>query len=186
MAYQKLNYAQALTVIKSDTVRIPDPNSLILSLANETGDFTVKDTVTVAAGGLLTAGIQQNAIIYCPADKKCWYVVDIIDDTTLEIKGDDQNGSAGAVFQIYNRAAEGCNLYTGGFLSGNPGPTNKAYGGDLTVVMAEMNHSWTVADDVTGLSPITFFNVEPAQYHPINVLMVRKTGTDVENIVALW
>ena len=83
MAYQKLNYAQALRVITSDTVRIPDPNSLILSLANETGDFTTKDQVTVAAGGLLTAGIQQNAIIYCPADKKCWYVVDIIDDTTL-------------------------------------------------------------------------------------------------------
>lgn len=184
MAYQKLNYGQSLLVIKSDTVRIPDPNSLILAYANETGDFTTAAEVTVAGATFLSAGIQNGAIIYCPADKKCWNVLKVIDDTTLSIKGDDATGSAGAVFQIYNRQAEACNLYTGGFVSGTPGHT--AQGGDLSVVMAEMNHSWTTADDVSGLSPMIFENCIPGSYHPINVLMVRKTGTTIENIIALW
>jgi hypothetical protein len=184
MAYQKLNYGQSLLVIKSDTVRIPDPNSLILAYANETGDFTTVNQVTVAGATFLSAGIQNGAIIYCPADKKCWNVIKVIDDTTLEIKGDSPNGSAGAVFQIYNRAAEACNLYTGGFKSQTPG--SPIEGGDLAVVMAEMNHSWTMADDVQGLQPMLFENCIPGSYHPINVIMVRRTKTTIENIIALW
>jgi len=185
MAYQKLNYAQALAVIPSDEVRIPDPNSLILSLANETGDFTKADLATVASGGLEAAGINPGAIVYNTTDGEAYWVLEVIDDQNIRLSG-GATGSAGAVFNIYNRQAEACNLYTGGFVSGNVGPTNPAIGGDLTVVMAEQNHSWTQADDVTGMSPITYKNVIPGHYHPINVIMVRKTGTTVENIVALW
>lgn len=184
MAYQKLNYGQSLLVIKSDTVRIPDPNSLILAYANETGDFTTANQVTVAGATFLSAGIQNGAIVYCPADKKCWNVVKVIDDTTLELYGDFPTGSAAAVFQIYNRAAEACNLYTGGFFAGTPGGTVE--GGDLSVVMAEMNHSWPTADDVSGLSPMIFENCIPGSYHHINVIMVRRTRTTIENIIALW
>lgn len=186
MAYQKLNYAQSLQVIKSDTVRIPDPNSLIVAYANETGDFTTVNQVYVVGATFLSAGIQNGAIVYCPADKKCWNVVKVIDDNTLELQGDYPNGSAGAVFQIYNRAAEACNLYTGGFLDGQAGPTNPVEGGDLSVVLAEQNHSWTTTDDIQGFTPMVFENCIPGSYHPINVIMVRRTRTTIENIIALW
>ena len=140
MAYQKLNYAQALAVIPSDDVRIPDPNSLILSLANETGDFTKADLATIASGGLEAAGINPGAIVYNTTDGEAYWVVEVIDDQNIRLSG-GAIGTAGAMFNIYNRQAEACNLYTGGLLTGNPGPTNPAVGGDLTVVMAEQNHS---------------------------------------------
>ena len=60
MPYQKLQVSQALPVIVSDTVHIPDPTTEVLT---GTADFTGSTLVDVGTT-FLTAGIQLNAIVY--------------------------------------------------------------------------------------------------------------------------
>ena len=62
MAYQKLQALQALSVIPSDTVRIPDPSTVVV-LDTATGatvglgDFSVLNTLTEVGTKFTEAGI---------------------------------------------------------------------------------------------------------------------------------
>ena len=62
MAYQKLQAGQALAVIPSDTISIPDPSVPVVKVGP--ANFTVAGTLTAAGTTFLSSGISNEAIVY--------------------------------------------------------------------------------------------------------------------------
>ena len=171
MSYLKLQVSQGLAVIPSDTVRIPNPDTLVLS--KETGDFTVANEVTVPAGGLLAMGIQQGAIIYNYSDQIAYYVLSVQSDTVMTTKG-GSGGSAGALFNIYNSEAnQPCILYVGG-------------AGNVSAIMAQATNFQKLGNIIAGQIPLLFSAVPVGTFMPTQVIAVEDKGTTATNIVALW
>ena len=110
MAYQKLQVSNGLAVIPSDTVRIPNPDTLVTSGTD--GDCSVASTFSSATATFITSRVQQGAIIY--ATTKAYYVLSVDSETSLTVSiADGVIAGAATVFQIYNDATIGCILFTG-------------------------------------------------------------------------
>ena len=170
MSYQKLQVSQSLKVIPSNDVMIPNPDSLIL--IQETGDFTKANEVTVAAGGLLTMGILQGAIVYNLGANIAYYVLSVDSDTVMNLSGGGVGGAVN-VFNIFNSvASQPCVLYSGS-------------GGDIIAVMAQ-DTNYASQGAVGHLSPTLFVSVPVGTFMPTQVIQVIETRTTAENIIALW
>ena len=168
MAYQKLQVSDALAVIPSNKVAIPDLSTKILS---GSGDFSVAGVLTDVGTTFLSDGIQimspGPAIIYNTTDSVAYYVESITDDLNLSITS-LAGGSAVANYVIYNAATVGCVLYVGG-------------AGDINLVMAGVN-SWADASS----SSTSFVAIPAGSFLPTQVIGVAGSGTTATDIVALW
>jgi hypothetical protein len=169
MAYQKLQVSEALAVIPSNQVAIPDPSTQVLS---GIADFSVASTLTDVGTTFLTDGIQimspGPAIVYNTTSQIAYYVTSIDSDTQLTIS----NGVAGGAadnYVIYNAATIGCVVYVGG-------------AGDMKMVMAAHNGTagWG------GGASVTFASIPAGSFLPTQVIGVGSSGTTATNIVALW
>lgn len=163
MAYQKLQTSDALAVIPSATVMIPDPSTKVLS---GTADFSVAGTLTDVGTTFLTAGIQTNAIVYNTTAQIAYYVTNITDDLNLALSPSSAGGATDD-YVIYNAPTIGCILYVGG-------------SGNLVVQMA------AAKDLPPSTNPeITFQTIPASAFMPFQVVRVDSTTT-ASNIVALW
>ena len=169
MAYQKLQVSEALAVIPSNTVAIPDPSTKVLS---GTADFSVGGTLTDVGTTFLTDGIQimspGPAIVYNTTAGIAYYVTEVTDDLNIAL----YPGSAGGAtddYVIYNAATIGCVLFVGG-------------AGDIKVVMAG-NNKTTLFGSVDGRA---FKGIGAGAFLPIQVIGVLGNGTSATDIVALW
>lgn len=169
MAYQKLQVSEALAVIPSNYVAIPDPSTKILS---GTADFSVAGVLTDVGTTFLTDGIQimspGPAIIYNLTDSVAYYVLNITDNLNLSISNFGA-GNAAANYVIYNAATVGCVLFAGG-------------AGDLKLVMAANNAGPTWS----GVSSVLFKGIAAGAFLPTQVIGVASSGTTATDIIALW
>ena len=162
MADQKLQTSEALAVIPSATVMIPDPSTKVLS---GTTTATTANKLVVSGASFLSDGILTNAIVYNTTDNTAAYVTAIDSDTTLSLSVDIMANAEN--FVIYNRPTNGCILYVG-------------TAGDLTVQMA-------TDKDVppATVTEVTLKNVANASFLPTQVVRVDNTSTATD-IIALW
>ena len=170
MAYQKLQVSQALAVIPSDTVHIPDPSTEVLT---GTADFSAPGTLTDVGTTFLSDGIQTNAIVYNTTSGIAYYVTEVVDDLTLTLSPSSA-GTGSDVYVIYNRATIGAVLYVG-------------VGGNIAMLMAAKKDApGTVATNSTN-----FRGLLVGSFLPTQVVGVAVTGsggfyTTATNIIALW
>ena len=173
MAYQKLQARQALAVIPSDTVRIPDPNTVVV-LDTATGatvglgDFSVLNTLTDVGTKFSEAGILPGAIVY---GTRAYYVVSVDSDTQLTLSG-GVVGTAADSYSIYTHATIGCSLFIG--TVGNIEVQMASQNGNTTTVSAPVNQE------------VTFAKIADASFLPIQVVRVAATNTVAKGIIALW
>lgn len=169
MAYQKLQVSQALEVITSNAVSIPDPSTEIF---RGIADFSVADTLTDVGTRFLTQGIQimspGPAIIYNTTARIAYYVKSIDSDTQLTLIGGAVGGAADN-YVIYNAATLGCILFVGG-------------AGEIDLIMAARN---TNAAPTSG-DGVVFKGIAPGSFLPTQVIGVGKSATSCRDIIALW
>jgi len=168
MAYQKLQVSQALEVIPSNVVSIPDPSTQIFAgVAN----FSVLNQLTDVGTTFLTMGIQimspGPAIIYNTTAGIAYYVESINSDTQLTLKGGPAGGAADN-YVIYNAATLGCIPFVGG-------------AGDIALVMAARNTNAAP----TGGTAVLFKGIAAGSFLPTQVIGVA-AATTATDIVALW
>ena len=171
MAYQKLQVSLSLPIIPSDSVRIPNPDTLVTS--NTDGNGAVAGTFTSAASTFITDRVRPGAIIY--ATTKAYEVLSVDSETSLKVTVADGVLPAGAtVFQIYNEATPGCILFVG-------------IAGNVSMQLAQQNGQQKIE--------YLFKNIADASFLPTQVVRVGSgfgTGaagqatTTAENIIGLW
>lgn len=165
MSYQKLQTRQALAIIPSNVVEIPDPSTLVLS---GTADFSTAGTLTDVGTTFLSDGIQHGAIIYNRTDQEAYYVLGITDDLNLSITS-IAGGSAAASYTIYNAATIGCTLFVGGT-------------GDVSVKMAVDKGALPVPPS----ERMVYKNLANGTFMPIQVVQVMSTDTSATDILGQW
>lgn len=156
MAYQKLQAGQALAVIPSDTIFIPEPSVQVLT---GTADFSVAGTLTDVGTTFLSSGISGDAIVYNTTAAIAYDVASVIDDLNLALTPSSAGGATDD-YVIYNAPSAGCVLYIG-------------VTGDVKVK--------TIAGN-----DVVFTAVPAGSFMPVQVKQVFATGTTATNIVALW
>ena len=183
MAYQKLQSREALEVIQSDTVKIPDPSSVVNVIDGTTAatdgvtkmvvDQTVANTITATVGTtkFTEMGIQPGAIVYNVTASIAAYVTSVDSDTQLTVSVATTGGAADIIY-IYNRATIGCTLFVG-------------TAGDIEVTMAENNGNVTAANTPGNYSPL-FKGIANGSFLPIQVIQVYATRTSAADVIALW
>ena len=165
MAYQRLQVSNAIDVIPSDTVPIPDPSSFVL---RGVGDFSVAGIVTNPTTTFTTDGIQKNAIIYNYTANEAYIVTDVVNDTKIALSPSSAGGAADT-FLIFNAPALAATLYVGG-------------NGNISVEMA----SNRAAAINTGLNPTVFAGITAGTFMPTLVTKVLSSGTTATPIKALF
>jgi hypothetical protein len=109
MANLKLQAQRALSVIPSDTVKIPDPASQVLSSA--TTSTSAGELVDTAGLFTTTNKVYPGDIIYNLTTAGATTVVSVDSATTLTLTDDIMLTTENYV--IYNRATNACVLYVG-------------------------------------------------------------------------
>ena len=175
MAYQKLQSREALPVITSDRVRIPDP-STVMTLNDRgsiqaTGDFTGGTTLVGNLTNFLDKGIEKGMIVYNFTDNIAYHVLSVDSDTEITLSGGSAGGGS-SIFAIYAKPTIGCTLFVGAT-------------GDLTVQMAENNGN-TNNISAPANAEVLYKNIADGSFLPIQVVRVDKTNTTADNIVAMW
>jgi hypothetical protein len=157
MAYQRLQVGRALGVIPSDTINIP--NLAAIATSGTASSIPVANRLLDTLATFVSDSVKVGDIIYSGTEAR--KVVAVLSETLLEIDG--PTIGVGNDYTVYSQAdspSNGCTLYVG--LAGN-----------LTVE--------TVGGDV-----VQFTGVPTGSFIPVQVLKVMSTGTDAQNIVALW
>jgi len=175
MAYQKLQTREALAVIPSDDVRIPDPNTVvILDLGRQatvsSGAFNVANTLTGILTKFLSAGISPGAIVYNTTAAKAYYVVSVDSDTQITLSGATAGGATDS-YSIYTNATVGCTLFVGGT-------------GNLKVQMAQINGNFSTFGAPAN-EAVTYKNIADGSFLPIQVVRVDDDSTATD-IIAMW
>ena len=162
MAYQKLQVSNGLAVIPSATVRIPNPDTLVVSGAD--GDASAPGTFSSALSTFITDRVQQGAIIY--ATSKAYYVLSVDSETSLTVSiADGVIAGATTVFQIYNEPTPGCILFAGVL-------------GNISMQLAQQNAPQTTTE-------LLFKGISAGAFLPTQAIRVG-TSTTAEDIIALW
>jgi len=174
MAYQKLQSRQALAVITSDDVRIPDPNTVVVFGNKGTtigvAAFNVASTLTDVGTKFTEAGILPGAIIYNTTAGKAYYVVSVDSDTQLTLSGATAGGATDS-YSIYTTATTGCTLFVG-------------VAGDVRVQMAAQNGNTSTAATPAN-EAVTYKNMANGSFLPIQVVRVDD-NTTATDIIAMW
>ena len=161
MAYQRLQVGRALGVIPNDDVSIPNVAAVTTTGTSTTpaGQNSIKDT-TVGVD-FVAKGVKVGDIVLTSAGSRKVTSVSA-NELILNIEGTTSvpPNTAYTIYSQVDNPSNGCTLYVG--LAGN-----------LTVE--------TVGGDV-----VQFTGVPTGSFIPVHVLKVMSTGTDAQNIVALW
>ena len=159
MAYQKLQAGEALAVIPSDTIDIPNPANQVIS---GTTTATTADKLVDSGATFAASGVKIGDIIYNTTDTTIATVTAVDSATTLSVSANIF--ASGEAYELYTQSSEspsnGCVLYVG-------------VAGDVKVKMA-------------GGNDVVFKGATAGSFLPINVLQVFATGTTATDIVALW
>ena len=174
MAYQKLQTREALAVITSDDVRIPDPNTVVVfgDKGSSIGiaAFNVASTLTDVGTKFTEAGILPGAIVYNTTAGKAYYVVSVDSDTQLTLSGATAGGATDS-YSIYTKATIGCALFVG-------------VAGDVKVQMAAQN-GYTSTQAAPANEAVTYKNIANGSFLPIQVVRVDDSTTSTD-IIAMW
>jgi len=160
MAYQRLQVGRALGVIPSDTINIPNVAATRTSGTSTAPTGPTGNFLADSTKNFPELGVKVGDIVVAGND--IYTVTGLVGNTFVEISG-SADISSGVSYTIYSQAdnpSNGCTLYVG--LAGN-----------LKVL--------TVGGD-----EIQFTGVPTGSFLPVHVLKVFATGTDAQNIVALW
>ena len=159
MAYQKLQAGEALAVIASNIVNVPNPANQVIS---GTTTATTTSKLVDSGGTFIAQGVKFGDIIYDRTGLSTATVTAVDSETTLSVSSDVF--VSGDSYEIYTQSLEspnnGCVLYVG-------------VAGDIKVKMA-------------GGNDVVFKTVAAGSFLPINVIRVFRTGTTATDIVALW
>ncbi len=156
MAYQKLQAGEALAVITSDTIRVPNP----AAIANTGTAAAPTGAQLVGTGKEFTKTVAVGDIVYDMTNSVVATVDAIVSDTVLTTSAAIATGASYVIYSQANNPSNGCVLYIG-------------VAGDVKVKMA-------------GGSDVVFKGATAGSFLPINVLQVFATGTTATDIVALW
>jgi hypothetical protein len=157
MAYQKLQGHNALRVVTSDTINIPNPSTLAVSGTNTStsANNLVDNTPGV---NFVTLQIQVGSIVYNTTDGSCARVTSVAANTIgLSANIFTATSKDYSIFAENNTPAV---LYIGG-------------AGNVRVL-------------TEGGNDVTFNGTLAGSYFPIQVLRVFATGTTATNIIAIW
>lgn len=159
MAYQRLQVGRALGVIPNDDVNIPNVAAVTTTGTSTApaGQNSMKDTTK----DFVALGVKVGDVVVTSAGSRRVRSVST-NELLLNIEGTTSipNGTAYTIYSQADNPNNGCTLYVG--LAGN-----------LKVL--------TVGGD-----EIQFTGVPTGSFLPVHVLKVFATGTDAQNIVALW
>ncbi len=157
MGYQKLQGHNALRVVTSDTINIPNPSTLAVSGTNTStsANNLVDNTVGI---NFLTLQIRIGSIVYNTTDGSC-AVVTSVAANTLGLSANIFTAISKA-YSIYAENNTPAVLYIGG-------------AGNVRVL-------------TEGGNDVTFNGTLAGSYFPIQVLKVFATGTTATNIIAIW
>ncbi len=156
MAYQKLQAGEALAVITSDTIRVPNP----AAIANTGTAAAPTGAQLVGTGTEFTKTVAVGDIVYDTTNSVVATVDAIVSDTVLTTSAAIATGASYVIYSQANNPSNGCVLYVG-------------VAGDVKVKMA-------------GGNDVVFKGATAGSFLPINVLQVFATGTTATDIVALW
>jgi hypothetical protein len=154
--YQKLQVGRALSVVKSDTIEIPNPAVESISSA-ATG--TTSNKLVDSAGDFENKNIEVGDIVYNTTDSTVATVSAIDSATVLSISADIM--ASGETYRIFRPDAnQGCVLYVGG-------------AGNIKV-------------ETVGGDEVVFSGVLAGSFIPVQVVKLFSTSTTATNVVALW
>jgi len=156
MAYQKLQAGEALAVIPSDTIRVPNP----AAIANTGTSAAPTGAQLVGTGTEFTKTVAVGDIVYDTTNSVVATVDAIVSDTVLTTSAAIATGASYVIYSQANNPSNGCVLYVG-------------VTGDVKVKMA-------------GGNDVVFKGATAGSFLPINVLQVFATDTTATDIVALW
>jgi len=176
MAYQKLQSREALVVIPHDSVRIPDPTTVVvLDLATRSqtsvGNFGSTTLLDTSGVNFEELDIKAGMIVYNTTAQLAWYVVSVDSATQLTISGSGAGGATDT-YSIYGGRTTGCTLFTGS-------------AGNVNVRMAEHNGNAT-GGAIPPNQEILFNGMAAGSFMPIQVVQVYDRGTSATNIIAMW
>ena len=128
MAYQKLQAGQALAVIPSDTIPVPNPSakSGSATAAAPTGAQLVGTATT------FTSSVAVGDIIYDSTNSVAATVLDVVSDTVLTTSAAIATGASYIIYSQANNPSNGCVLYVG--VAGDL--KVKTVGGDIVTIVA--------------------------------------------------
>ena len=157
MAYQKLQVERALTVIPDDNINIP--NVAGPTVSGTTSQPAPQVALLVDATKDFTA-IQGllGSIVY--VGREVATVASVTNATTLTLSAGIMSTIGVSEYVIYADENKGCVLYVGNT-------------GSVRVLTA-------------GNDDVTFVGIPAGAFVPVQVKRVLETGTDADDIVALW
>jgi len=166
----QVNTANALVVLASDTVPIPDPNSLTVSSA--AGDASTTAKFSDATQTFLTS-VVVGAIIYDTTDVRAYRVTAVDSDTVLSVTPSIVGASGTVTYKIYNKPSEGCVLWVGSDVDVKQ---------DISGVAAGVTDPRYVDIDVVtvGNNTVKFENAKLGEYLPAQVLQLKESNTTAE------
>jgi len=169
MANLKLQASRALLVIPSDNCRIPSPNLMTQGTLGSVGASTIVDPsaqfVTTDASGNTIYTVNPGDVVYIYGTGEAATILQVINATTLAL-----NAPIGVVGQDYK-------IYLQGPMSG--------YGNNDGCVLY-IGVAGNIAVDTLAGDNVVFENVIGGSFFPVNLGKIYATGTDAENIIALW
>jgi hypothetical protein len=159
MAYQKLQVGVAASVITSNTIPIPVPNSSNIS---GQATSTTSNKLVDSAGPFTADDLKRGAIVVNVTDQTIATVTEVDSATTLSLSADIM--ASGENYIVYlnpemNRS-EGCVLYCG--TTGN------------------------IKVETVGGSEVTYVGVPAGVFLPVQVYKVFTTGTTATDLIANW
>jgi hypothetical protein len=160
MKFLKTHYGRAINVIPSDTVNIPNPAGLgMTGTADSSGTDKLRDSTNPFTTNLL-GGIVINT-----TDNTIANIIGFVDSGQLILDADIFTAGTES-YAIYNSDNnQGCALYI-----------QAQQPNDLIVL--------TVGGDVIEFKGCG--DTYASSILPVNVLRVFSTGTNLDNLVALW
>jgi hypothetical protein len=169
MANLKLQASRALLVIPSDNCLIPSANLLTTGAIGTVGASTIVDPsaefVTTDASGNTIYTVNPGDVVYVYGTGEAATILQVINATTIAL-----NAPIGVVGQAYK-------IYLQGPMSG--------YGNNDGCVLY-IGVAGNIAVDTLAGDNVVFENVIGGSFFPVNLGKIYATGTDAENIIALW
>ena len=159
MAYQRLQVGRALGVIPSDTINIPNV-AAVTTTGTATSPAATNNSLKDTSKDFIALNVKVGDIVVTATDIRTVTSVAAADALVISTGTSIASGTAYTIYSQVDNPSNGCTLYVG--LAGN-----------LKVL--------TVGGD-----EIQFTGVPTGSFLPVHVLKVFETGTDAQNIVALW
>ena len=166
----QVNTANALVVIASDTVPIPDPNSFSGQQSSTgEGDASTQDKFSDSNANF-NGNVFVGAIIYDSTDKIAYRVTAVDSNTVLSVTPSVVGASGSVNYKIYNKPTLGCVLWVGSDIDVKQ---------DIANVAAGVSDPRFVDMDVVtvGNNTVKFENAKLGEYLPVQVLQLKESGT---------